>query len=170
MKKIIIVLVTLLLIVSASLGLTYTIETFKKDKQKTKIQVKEIDIYYESFNENAKKFNELKEKYDEIIGNIYYSTVEEKKEELLNTMKEYDDTLTKLKEEKEYLEKRCSIYYENVETRNKCNSYKISYNQAKEVFKKDIELYSKLVEEYNKWSEEKGKKERLEKFKTNNLE
>lgn len=168
MKKVVIsVIVVIIVFISLFICV---FKALKKDKKNSELKEIEVNEYYKSFNETASNFNNQEEKYKEIIENIYYSTVKDEKEKLLKTIKEYDETLKKLTQEKEKLEKRCNIYYENIETRKKCDSYKISYEQAKQVFKNDIKLYNKLVEEYNAWTKTKNINDSLEEYKTKNIE
>lgn len=170
MKKALIVVMSIIILTLIGLGIVSVTNSLKKDKEKTKVQKEEINVHYEEFNKYADSFNEIKDKYEEIIENIYYSTVEEEREKLLTTIKNYDDALTNLKKETEELDKRCTIYYENKDTTQKCKSYRVSFEKAKEVFKKDIALYNKLVEEYNKWTKEKNRPQSLEKYVSNILE
>lgn len=170
MKKIIISTSLVLLLILMSLGIILIFNSIKNDKKNIKIKKEEIDEYYDTFNSSANKFNDIKKEYDEIINNIYYSTVEEERENLLTTINKYDEIMSNLNKERTELEERCSIYYTNSETRQKCNSYKVSYNNAKELYKKDIELFNKLVEEYNKWTTTKNLPQKLEKHNLVNLE
>lgn len=173
MKKgslITIIVVVLVIIFGIVFGIFKVVDSIKKDQAKTEKQIEEINTYYESLNENAFAFNETKEKFDTLMNKMYYETVFQSQKEITKILNEYDTIITKIKEDGQQLENRCSIYYKNSDTMQKCNSYKISYESAMQVFISDVKRYNTLVKNYNKWTEENPTYEKISAFVSKNVE
>ena len=170
-NKIIIIIVVVLLILSGiGFGIYKIIDSVKQDSLKVQAQVEEINEYYDSLNNNAKLFNEKKQEYDTLMDKMYYTTVSKYNSEVLKVLKEYDAIIKNIIEDGNNLQEKCSVYYRDADTMQKCNSYKISYESAMNVFISDVKRYNNFVENYNKWTKENTSYKEISNFVSENLD
>ncbi len=164
-KKIIFIVVfVLLLFLGMTFGTIKLMHSLKNEKQKMKENKEEITIMYAKLNEKASSFNQKKEEYDYLMSTLYYTNVQEKNGAILKILNEYDAIIKEIMEIGNTLEDKCSISYAENEFVQKCNSYKISYESAMQIFKSDIKRYNTLVDNYNVWTEQNSKYKKIDKF------
>jgi hypothetical protein len=141
----------------------------KQEQKKSLENIQEISTLYDELNENALKFNSKKTEYDSIMDTVFYTNFYTKNEEIVKILNEYDEILKDIITNGNNLKEKCAVYYSDADTTQKCNSYKISYESAVQVFLSDIERYNTLVENYNTWTEENGKYEKITKFSAKSM-
>lgn len=170
-KKVIIIVVAILAILFGIVfGIYKVVDSIKKDNLKVQQQIKEVDEYYTSLNNNAELFNEKKSEFDVLMNDMYYTTVSKNNDAILKILKEYDVIIGNIKENGNNLQQRCEIYYRDQDTMQKCNSYKISYESAMTVFIADVKRYNNFVKNYNEWTKENTTYKEISSFVSKNIE
>lgn len=154
----------LLLAIGMIMGGMQILKGMQSENEKIKQNMEEISALYEELNENAVAFNTQKEKYDTLMATTYYTNAYERNSSILKELQTYDEIIGKIRTTGNRLEEKCSITYSDNDTYQKCNSYKISYESAMQVFKTDVKRYNTLVENYTIWLKENPKYKKIEKF------
>ncbi len=126
-------------------------EKEREELERQNLIKEEINTNYNIFNELATKFNEQKQELNNTLSQLYYQTIPEKNEEITNLLDVYSDIIKSLKETSLKLEKVCPNEFTDSDLKRKCASYKISLENAINVYQEDILSYNNLIEEYNKW-------------------
>lgn len=172
MKKKVIIIVTVILIIFLliGVGIFKIVDSIRQDSKNAQKQIEEVATYYEEFNKNALAFNEKKKAYDDLMDKMFYTTISKNNESLLKILNEYDEIIGKIKENGNILEDKCSVYYRDNETMQKCSSYKITYESAMTVFINDVKRYNNLVINYNEWTKENTTYKPIKEYVSKNVE
>lgn len=170
-KKIIaIIMIITVIVLGMIFGIFHLVNSIKKDTEQAQLQMEEINVLYESLNKNAELFNLKKTEFDDLMDNIYYTTIPTQNESLLKIVKEYDEIIANIQKDGNDLEEKCSIYYTDSDIQQKCTSYKISYESAMTIFIADLKRYNNLVENYNNWTEDNTGYKKISSYVSKNVE
>lgn len=148
-KKIIIisiVLVILLAIVLFTLSLV-------KDKSDSKKAMKEVEIDYTLFTEDANKFSETRDYiYENIFGEGYADNFKNNYSKFYEVFDSYKKELNKINKDSKNLKKDCNgIYYTSKDINTKCSSFVINYESINNYYVLDVKRFNILIKEYNKY-------------------
>ena len=167
-KKTVVIIIGIAIMLFIAIGMIMggitILKGMQRENEKIKQNIEEIEILYKELNENATSFNEQKEKYDTLMASTYYTNAYERNSSILKELQVYDEIIGKIITTGNELEERCSITYSDSDTYQKCNSYKISYESAMQVFKADVKRYNTLVENYTIWLKENPNYKKIEIF------
>lgn len=167
MKKknvILIIFVIILISIGIVFGVLKLFDAMKTENEKVKKNMEEIHLLYDELNESASSFNAKKEEYDSIMGTLYYTNVQQKNSTIIKILNDYDTIIGKIIETGNALKDKCSLSYSDSDIIQKCNSYKISYESAIQVFKIDVNRYNTLAQNYNVWIKENAQYKKIEEF------
>lgn len=163
-KKLIISGIIVILIGIISLILVF-INNINNDKKITKENINSINESYNNIKEEVVNYNNLRKDITDIINNFYYDTIEKNYLNNLKVLEDYDSVINKIINYIKILDNKCNIIYNDYETDNICNNYKIDYETIVNVFINDINSYNKKLDLYNK-----DNSKNLELFKSKHID
>lgn len=163
-KTVIIIVITIVVLALLGLGIFKFIDDIKRDKEAALIQMNEINEYYDSFVENVDYFNLKREELKIILTDLYYENLSKNYSKINTSLLEYDNIIAKIVKDGNNLNDKCGKYYSDPNVNKKCESYKISYETAMNVYTTDIDNYNSLIDKYNEWTKTNTKYKELEHF------
>ena len=154
MKKRIVILIVIIVCICLGIGIFAFINSLKKDQEKVKGKMKEINANFETFTLQIDTFNAKREELAEIIGSedVYYANFYANSAKINQILEDYNKITNEINTGNDYLKDNCSNYYPDSEINNECEIFNSSYASIVEVFKKDIASYNETVKKYNEWT------------------
>ena len=160
-SKIIIIISIIIIIIGIAIAIFLGIIEDKKEQTKKEDAITNIQNNYQEFSTNATSFNEVKEKFDAKIKDIYYTTLKEKHEDIIASLTEYSEVWNNLTLIQEKLKENCEKYENESEVSQMCKVYKTSYKTAEELYQSDIQKYQEIINSYNEWTKENPEYEEI---------
>lgn len=150
-KKIAYVLMTFSFILIISGGVSSFIFGLQQDKQETYKRVADVNDVFEEFSTMTSVFEaERDEIYTVFLSNVYYDTMYDDDPVIKKKLKEYENLVDKISKKVVSLDKLCkNMYYPSSEANNRCENYKLIYEQVNNYFVEDIKVYNENVNKYN---------------------
>ncbi len=143
------------------LGITFSIVSIlnqeKKETQKTQDEIREK---YQAFKTEADKFTESRKDYQKVVEeDLFVESVEEDYEIWVEAIKKYQDTVDKVNDKAQSLDKLCvNKNYPDQDVMANCQAYMINYETVMNYYVKDIEAFNEFLEEY--YTDYKGDQEK----------
>ena len=131
--------------------ITSFVQSFAKDVNDTKNEMKVIKEKYDNLKDLLQSFNGDREiVYNDLFNNMFIENLESNYDSWIIKLQDYEVTANKIFGYKEFLQDNCSdIIYNDSDVQSKCDSMLISYETANNYFVKDINKWNEFVNNYN---------------------
>lgn len=152
MKKKTVMKTSIILIVIVVIGILINnfIKSINEDKRITIENIEIIEESYKELKKEVENYNNSRKEIATFINNFYYDTIENSYQSNLELLKKHDNTIGKITEKINILNKKCNIVYNDTQINNICNNYKKDYEVIINVFINDINNYNNKLSSYNK--------------------
>lgn len=167
-KKIAYVLMTFSFILIISGGVSSFVFGLQQDKQETYRREANVKDSFEEFSTMTSLFeNERDEIYTVFLSNVYYDTMYDDDVIVKKKLKEYENLVDNIAKKVVSLDKLCkNMYYPSSEANNRCENYKLIYEQVNNYFVDDIKTYNENVDKYNAYQKSNNSTLSVEKYTT----
>lgn len=167
-KKIAYILMTIGFVFIMSGSVSSFVLGLQQDKRETYKRVGVVNDVFEEFSTMTSLFeNSRDELYTVFLSNVYYDTMYDDDEVIKNKLKEYEKLVDDISIKVKSLDKMCSnMYYPSSEANNKCENYKLIYEQVNNYFVGDIKTYNLNVSKYNLYQKNNGSTLEISKYST----
>lgn len=150
-KRHIIIIITIMIIIIVILGIIKFIKNFQNDANKSQVIMNEITEYYSKLEENILEYNKNRETLNDKTSSYYQESFNTDYLNIINNLKEYDQTISKIKTNIEIINKDCgNNIFSNANVNNICNTYQETYEKIINVYMNDVNNFNNLVDLYNK--------------------
>jgi len=136
---------------------------YQSDKKKTKNEIEKIKEEYKNFKEEVNIYSTLRSDLYNNVFDVYLNEIEVNYENFINKMTSYEDQVLLIDNISLNLNKDCNINYYDQEVLNKCEAFRLSYEQINNYFVKDVNRFNENISSYNNWSDKKLKSYEMKK-------
>ena len=142
-----------------------------KDQQEMNDRMNTIVTEYTKFEKNIDEINKTRKSlHEEFLDKVYYETLTQNDTAYKTKLTDYETQVAKISQSTKTIREYCKdgIYYSSSDVNNKCNSFKLGYEEMVNSFVDDINIYNKNITAYNKYLDDNGNTAslKLETYKT----
>lgn len=146
-KKMLIIIISILLVILG--GLLIIIYNINKSNKIKNENMEIISSSYQDLSINVSDYNEIRMEYLNLSSDFFYETFtldKDKYEEILNR---YNEVIKKIDNNIDMVDKRCKVIYEDKNINKICDSYQGLYEKIINLYVLDINNYNKKIDGYN---------------------
>lgn len=135
------------------------ISNVKKDQKEMNSRMNTIVTEYSKFEKNIEEFNKTRKSlHEEFLDKVYYETLTQNDTAYKTKLTDYETQVAKISQSTKTIREYCKdgIYYSSSDVNNKCNSFKLGYEEMVNSFVDDINTYNKNITAYNKYLDDEG--------------
>lgn len=135
------------------------ISNVKKDQKEMNSRMDTIVTEYSKFEKNIEEFNKTRKSlHEEFLDKVYYETLTQNDTAYKTKLTDYETQVAKISQSTKTIREYCKdgIYYSSSDVNNKCNSFKLGYEEMVNSFVDDINTYNKNITAYNKYLDDEG--------------
>ena len=135
------------------------ISNVKKDQKEMNSRMDTIVTEYSKFEKNIEEFNNTRKSlHEEFLDKVYYETLTQNDTAYKTKLTDYETQVAKISQSTKTIREYCKdgIYYSSSDVNNKCNSFKLGYEEMVNSFVDDINTYNKNITAYNKYLDDEG--------------
>ena len=135
------------------------ISNVKKDQKEMNSRMDTIVTEYSKFEKNIEEFNKTRKSlHEEFLDKVYYETLTQNDTAYKTKITDYETQVAKISQSTKTIREYCKdgIYYSSSDVNNKCNSFKLGYEEMVNSFVDDINTYNKNITAYNKYLDDEG--------------
>lgn len=135
------------------------ISNVKKDQKEMNSRMDTIITEYSKFEKNIDEFNKTRKSlHEEFLDKVYYETLTQNDTAYKTKLTDYETQVAKISQSTKTIREYCKdgIYYSSSDVNNKCNSFKLGYEEMVNSFVDDINTYNKNITAYNKYLDDEG--------------
>lgn len=135
------------------------ISNVKKDQKEMNSRMNTIVTEYSKFEKNIEEFNKTRKSlHEEFLDKVYYETLTQNDTAYKTKLTDYETQVAKISQGTKTIREYCKdgIYYSSSDVNNKCNSFKLGYEEMVNSFVDDINTYNKNITAYNKYLDDEG--------------
>ena len=135
------------------------ISNVKKDQKEMNSRMDTIVTEYSKFEKNIEEFNKTRKSlHEEFLDKVYYETLTQNDTSYKTKLTDYETQVAKISQSTKTIREYCKdgIYYSSSDVNNKCNSFKLGYEEMVNSFVDDINTYNKNITAYNKYLDDEG--------------
>lgn len=135
------------------------ISNVKKDQKEMNSRMDTIVTEYSKFEKNIEEFNKKRKSlHEEFLDKVYYDTLTQNDTAYKTKLTDYETQVAKISQSTKTIREYCKngIYYSSSDVNNKCNSFKLGYEEMVNSFVDDINTYNKNITAYNKYLDDEG--------------
>lgn len=135
------------------------ISNVKKDQKEMNSRMDTIVTEYSKFEKNIEEFNKTRKSlHEEFLDKVYYETLTQNDTAYKTKLTDYETQVAKISQGTKTIREYCKdgIYYSSSDVNNKCNSFKLGYEEMVNSFVDDINTYNKNITAYNKYLDDEG--------------
>lgn len=142
-----------------------------KDQQEMNDRMNTIVTEYTKFEKNIDEFNKTRKSlHEEFLDKVYYETLTQNDTSYKTKLTDYETQVATISQSTKTIRNYCKdgVYYSSSDVNNKCNSFKLGYEEMVNSFVDDINIYNKNITAYNKYLDDNGNTTslKLETYKT----
>lgn len=142
-----------------------------KDQQEMNDRMNTIVTEYTKFEKNIDEFNKTRKSlHEEFLDKVYYETLTHNDTSYKTKLTDYETQVATISQSTKTIRNYCKdgVYYSSSDVNNKCNSFKLGYEEMVNSFVDDINIYNKNITAYNKYLDDNGNTTslKLETYKT----
>ena len=135
------------------------ISNVKKDQKEMNSRMDTIVTEYSKFEKNIEEFNKTRKSlHEEFLDKVYYETLTQNDTAYKTKLTDYETQVAKISQSTKTIREYCKdgIYYSSSDVNNKCNSFKLGYEEMVNSFVVVINTYNKNITAYNKYLDDEG--------------
>ncbi len=150
-----VILISIIVVIVILLGLLgFYIFSVIEDMNETKATGEEIVSSFEVFKENVITFSNMREDVTMRMNEeLYYDVISSLYDEYVLLFKEYGSLADDIEDSSDFLKDKCVVTYVDSNVQQKCDAFRIMYEESINLFIYDVKRFNVFVETFNTTSE-----------------
>ncbi len=168
-KKLSYILLAISFVMIIGGGVSSFLIGLRADQELTNKRMLVVNDQFEEFSTNTSLFENARDTlYVEVLSNLFFDTMQQNDQTVKTRLSNFENMVDEITKQAKELDKLCdNVYYPDSSVNNKCNNYKVIYEQVVNYFLSDIAVYNENIKKFNDYQKSLNSNITLKEYSTN---